>query len=686
MKVSVDWLRDHVDFNLKIEELSHLLTMCGLNCEGIEEHGDDHVLELEVTSNRPDHLGHRGFARELSCLLKVPLKPLDLDFDTVDATTSGLALDEVANIVVDDEERCGRYTARVAEGVKISESPEWIRRRLEAIGLRPINLVVDLTNYVLMDLGQPLHAFDLDRLEGGEVIVRRAQRMEKFSAIDGSDHELDSEDLVIADQSGTTALAGIMGGTRTEVHEGTQRILLESAWFEPVPVRSSSRRLILASDSSYRFERRLDVEACEIASRRFMHLLARESDCSILSGCLEVIRDGLLDQAEAIAVRPQKASSLLGDVIPEGEISSILSALGFHNEGTDDSGPWTPPTWRVDCSREADLIEEIGRIRGLDQMDDRRMEVRAVPENARADKVERVHEYLVGASYHEAMTISFGVAEGDFQPIENWWNLGEHWVVRNPIRAGEGSLRKSLIPGLLSSVRGNRTHGVDEVRLFEVANVFHRRDGVDRPVEKNHVAWVLSRSQEEKNLQSYREVRGVADGILDLLRVAESGPLRPSWSPVGDGAGFIPGSTAALSFSGEQIGLVGKVDADDLGGETWYGELDLGYLLDQSSEDVRFSEFSRHPVITRDLNFVVSYEVLWRDLSSEIDAASLEHLESRRFIDMYRGKQVGQGRKSMTFSLTFRAANRTLTHEEIDQSVEKLVGRLGEKLQAELRS
>ena len=272
MKVFVDWLRDHVDFNLKIEELSHLLTMCGLNCEGIEEHGDDHVLELEVTSNRPDHLGHRGVARELSCLLKVPLKPLDLDFDTVEATASGLALDEVASIVVDDEERCGRYTARVAEGLKISESPDWIRRRLEAIGLRPINLVVDLTNYVLMDLGQPLHAFDLDRLEGGEVIVRRAQRMEKSSAIDGSEHELDSEDLVIADQSGTAALAGIMGGTRTEVHEGNQRILLESAWFEPVPVRLSSRRLILASDSSYRFERRLDVEACEIASRRFMHL------------------------------------------------------------------------------------------------------------------------------------------------------------------------------------------------------------------------------------------------------------------------------------------------------------------------------------------------------------------------------------------------------------------------------
>ena len=392
MKVSVDWLRDHVDFDLKIDDLSHLLTMCGLNCEGIEEHGDDHVLELEVTSNRPDHLGHRGVARELSCLLKVPLKPLTLDFETVDSTESGLSLDEVASIVIDDEERCGRYTARVAEGLKIDSSPKWLCKRLEAIGLRPINLIVDLTNYVLMDLGQPLHAFDLDRLEGGEVVIRRAQRMEKFAAIDGSEHELDIEDLVIADQSGAAALAGVMGGSRTEVQQGTQRILLESAWFEPVPVRTTSRRLILASDSSYRFERRVDVEACEVASRRFMHLLAKETDCTILTGCLEVVRDGLLDPPKSVKVRPDRACDLLGDAIPQGEITSILEALGFRSEGSGDEGPWCPPTWRVDCTREADLIEEIGRIRGLDQMEDRRMEVRAVPENARSEKIERIHE------------------------------------------------------------------------------------------------------------------------------------------------------------------------------------------------------------------------------------------------------------------------------------------------------
>ncbi|OUU26159.1 MAG: hypothetical protein CBC13_00830, partial [Planctomycetia bacterium TMED53] len=523
MKVSVDWLKDHVDFDLEIEDLAYRLTMCGLNCEGIEEHGADHVLELEVTSNRPDHLGHRGVARDLACLLGVALKPLALEFDSVETNESGLRLDELVSLVVDDEERCGRYTARVAEKVDVSESPDWIQKRLLAIGLRPINLIVDLTNYVLMDLGQPLHAFDLDRLDGAEVLVRRAARSEKFAAIDGSEHDLEMDDLVIADQGGAAALAGVMGGSRTEVHDGTSRILLESAWFEPVPVRDTSRRLQLTSDSSYRFERRVDVEACETASRRFMHLLAKETNCTILSGCLEVVRDGLLDKPEAVVVRPERASSILGDKIPDGEIRTIMEALGFTSEtDSGDEGPWIAPSWRVDCGREADLIEEIGRIRGLDQMEDRRMEVRAVPEDSRADWVERVQEYLVGTGHHEAMTFSFGVNDGDYKTLENWWNLADPWVVRNPVRANEGTLRRSLIPGLLSSVRGNRMHGVDDVRLFEVARVFHRREGVDRPVEKLHVAWIHSQAQLQKGTGPYRDVRGIADGILDLLRVGES--------------------------------------------------------------------------------------------------------------------------------------------------------------------
>jgi len=687
MKVSVDWLRDHVDFDLGIDELAYKLTMCGLNCEGIEEHGSDHVLELEVTSNRPDHLGHRGVARDLACLLGVELKPLDLSFQTVDSSESGLRLDEIVAIEVDDEERCGRYTARVVENVTVSTSPEWLSRRLEAIGLRSINTVVDLTNYVLMDLGQPLHAFDLDLVEGAEIIVRRARRSEVFDAIDGSQHELDTDDLVIADQTGAVALAGIMGGSRSEVKSETGRLLLESAWFEPVPIRESARRLQLATDSSHRFERRVDVEACEVASRRFLHLLSKETDCKILTGCLEVIRDQLLDPQQPVSLRPERASQILGDVIPEGSIRRILESIGFSSEeDKGDAGPWTAPSWRVDCHREADLIEEIGRIRGLDQMDDRRMEVRAVPEDPRANWVDRVQDYLVGCGHHEAMTFSFGAAEGEFQLIENWWNVGEPWVVRNPVRANEGTLRRSLVPSLLTSVKGNRLHGVDDVRLFEVARVFHRREGVDRPVEKLHVSWIHSQAKTEKGTGPYRNARGIADGILDLLRVCETGPQSLSWSPVNDSSGFIPGSTAALSFSSDPVGLVGSVELEGIPGETWYGELDLGYLLDYARQEVRFSDFSRHPVITRDLNFVVSEDVLWRDISSEVDAADLAHLESRQFVDMYRGKQVASGHKSVTFSLTFRAPDRTLTHEEVDTSVNGLVDRLKARLKGELRT
>lgn len=686
MKVSLNWLRDHVEVDLPVEDIAFKLTMCGLNCEGIEQHGDDHVFDLEVASNRPDHLGHRGVARELACLLEVPLQPLELDYPVIDKDSEGRKLDELASVVVDDEDRCGRYIARVAVDVEAGASPSWLRQRLEAIGLRSINVVVDLTNYVLMDLGQPLHAFDLDLLEGAEVVIRRALRAEKFTAIDGGSYELDSEDLVIADGKRAVALAGVMGGGETEVSGKSKRILLESAWFDPVPVRETSRRLPLSSDSSHRFERRVDVDATDIASLRFFHLLCRETDAQVLSGCLETMREDLLKPVPPVIVRPERVELILGEAIPGEEISSILTGLGFVY-GADGAAAdsWSIPTWRADCTREIDLIEEIGRIHGLDRLPDRQMEVRTVPEDDRAHLVERVKSLLEGTGHHESLTFSFGSA-GEFVEIEDWWCVGEPWVVRNPVRSDEGILRRSILPGLLSCVRGNRLHGVETVRLFEVARVFHRREGVDRPVEKIHLAWVHSCFEGAVGTEAYREIRGVADAILDLLRIDGAVQSAVTWNPVTDGSGMVPGSSAALHNSTDQLGLVGAVKLDGVTGNTWCGELDLGSLIDGATVDLRYQEFSRQPGVRRDLNIVISDDVLWRDISSEVEAAQLDHLEDLTFIDLYRGKQVPKGHKSVTFNLIFRAGDRSLTHEEVDQTVQGLIERLEQRFQAKLRS
>ncbi|MGE4619658.1 MAG: phenylalanine--tRNA ligase subunit beta [Planctomycetota bacterium] len=687
MKVSLDWLREHVTIDLPVEEIAYKLTMCGLNCEGIEEHGDDHVLELEVTSNRPDHLGHRGVARELACLLGIPLKPLKIDFPTVAQDSQGRTLEDVATVVVDDEDRCGRYTARVAVDLETKTSPDWLRRRLESIGLRSIHLLVDLTNYVLMDLGQPLHAFDLDLLDGAEIVVRRALRGEQFSAIDGSEHELDSEDLVISDASRAVALAGVMGGTLTEVSDSTERVLLESAWFEPVPVRETSRRLLLNSDSSHRFERRVDVAGADVASRRFFHLLCQETSAQVLSGCLEVFRDGLQDSnLEEIPVRTDRTSLILGETISGTEIDRILTALGFESVSEGESGKsWKAPSWRADCTREIDLIEEVGRIHGLDQVPDRQMTVRTVPEDAKANLVERIKSLLEGTGHHEALTFSFGSA-GEFVEIEDWWCIGEPWVVRNPVRSSEGVLRRSILPGMLGCARGNRVHGVETVRLFEVARVFHRREGVDRPVEKIHLAWVHSLGEGASGTEAYREVRGVADAVLDLLRIDKGFGTSPTWNPVTEESLLLPGSSAALYISADRLGFVGAVKLDGVPGETWCGELDLGTLLDNAHSEQQFQEFSRHPGVRRDLNVVISDDVLWRDISAEVEAAELENLEDMTFVDMYRGKQVPAGHKSVTFTLTFRASDRSLTHEEVDATIQQLIQRLEDRLQAKLRT
>ena len=686
MKVSLDWLREHVDIDQPVEDVAHRLTMCGLNCEAIEVHGDDHVFELEVTSNRPDHLGHRGVARELACLLNRPLKPLQTDYPEIEKDSTGKGLSEITSIEVDDDDRCGRYTARVALDVDVSESPQWLRKRLESIGLRSINLVVDLTNYVLMDLGQPLHAFDLDRLDGEELIIRRASYGENFAAIDGTQHTLDTDDLVIADASRAVAVAGVMGGAETEVGSTTRRILLESAWFDPVPVRSTSRRLGLASDSSYRFERRVDIDAADTASRRFFHLLCRETDCKVLSGCWEAMRDGFLDPPAEVPIRLDRTELILGEAVPAAELNRVLSALGFHHTGGDDARSlWVPPTWRADCTREIDLIEEVGRIHGLDRVPDRQMAVRVVPEDRDAGLVERVKALLEGTGHHESLTFSFG-SEGDHRELEEWWCLGDPWVVRNPVRTNEGVLRRSLLPGLLSCVRGNRLHGVESVRLFEVARVFHRRDGVDRPVEKIHLAWVHSNADGSRPSEAYRQVRGIADAVLELLRLGTESRSASTWNPVSTSCGLAGGSCAALDFFSERLGLVGAAPLDGVTGETWCGELDLGTLIGHSEVKHRYREFSRHPGVRRDLNIVVEESVLWRDIACEVDAAEMGNYEGLTFLDVYRGKQVTQGQKSVTFSVAFRAPDRSMTHEEVDEAIEDLMQRLSGRFQARLRT
>lgn len=681
MMISLDWLREYVDIDLSAEELADRLTLAGLETETIEKVGDDTVIELETTSNRPDHLGHIGVAREVAWICKAPLRLPEDTLDTV-ADVDGRRLGDWIILDVHDAERCPRYTARLAVDVQVAPSPGWLQRRIEAIGLRPVNNVVDLSNYVLFEWGQPLHAFDYELLEGGTILVRRAAQGEEFTAINGHGYSLDREDLMIADAARSVALAGIMGGLNSEVHDGTTKVLVESAYFEPIGVRRSSRRLALSSDASYRFERRVDPRGVESASVRFCHLLQKHAGAKILAGSLDSVEQKFLDDARPIVpVRPARCTQVLGVDFDLNTVSRCLESIGFERAGGTDVEPqFRCPSYRSDVTREVDLVEEVARVYGFDNIPESELRVFPVHITDLERQVERTKAWMVAAGYHEALTYSF-VERGEFIPLEEWWCEGDPYEVRNPVRSKERFLRRSLLPNLLAAVRGNRNHGIDEIALFEVSRVFHRKNGNTHPEEAVHLAWVRAGAGLD-----LRDARGVADGILSALHVDLRGQELGNWTPLTAAKGPLSGAGATLEAGGgRRLGIVGATGISAFKGEIWCGELAIGPLLEGAAESLPFQEFSRYPTIERDVNVVLDDATPWADIAAEVSDLELEDLVSVDFVDLYRGKQVPDGKKSVTFSLLFQSDSRTLTGEEADERTDRAVARLAERFAAERR-
>lgn len=671
MKISYQWLRDYVDCQLAPRELAERLTRAGLETESIEPAGADHVLTVETTSNRPDHLGHLGVAREVAWICDTPLRMPTVE--TLSPTHLGdRSLAEWCALRVEDRAGCPRYTAHGLFEVVVEESPPWLRERLQAIGLRCINNVVDFTNYVLFEFGQPLHAFDLDRIAGATIVVRRATMSESITAINGRRYELGPDDLVIADARGPVAIAGIMGGADTEVTSATRRVLLESAFFDPVSVRRTAQRLQLGSDASYRFERRVDPAGVELAARRFCHLLVATGRARLLPGCHDALDPGLLRQPR-VRLRRARVERVLGVELPMERLREMFVALGFEPTSVQpDTIEVQVPSFRGDVAREIDLIEEVARVHGLDNIPEGILSAFPAPETESERLLEGVKTALVGAGFREALTFSF-VEAGEHQRLEQWWSPALPYEVRNPMRAPERFLRRSLLPNLLDCVRRNRHAGIDRVRLFEVARVFHRKRGAARPRESLHLAWADTAAEAD-----LRSLRGLADAVLDHLRVA-----RLDWVPLGQEVGCDPGAEAAVS--GERAGMIGAARVAGVPDLVWVGEIDLGRWLDEPGSARSYKEFSRLPGIERDLNLVVDEAVEWAQLEREVRGLALADLVGIAFRDLYRGRQIPSGMKSLTFTLQFRSSTRTLTGDEADQAAQRVVARLSERLGATLR-
>ena len=675
MSVSLNWLTDYVDIAMPAAELAALLTGIGLEVEPVfEETDSDLVFDVEITSNRPDCLGHIGLAREIAAATGAPLKLPDLDH--VPATGD---VGEHAAVEVLDEVFCPRYTARLLRGVTVGPSPEWLVERLEAVGLRSINNVVDVTNYVLMEYSQPLHAFDFDTLHGGRIVVRRARDGEFITAIDGSKHELRDWMGIIADADRPVAVAGVMGGLDTEVGEATTNVLIEAAQFDPLINRRTSRALNLMSDASYRYERGIDPVALERASLRACRMILDLAGGELLDGIVDVWAAPY--EAPVVAMRTARCNALLGLEVPVADQVAILDALHLVPKHSGESITCAIPSHRPDLKREVDLIEEVGRIHGLDKIPIGGSVTHEVkPPSATESARREAGAVLNAAGYFEAITPTFiDAVEAD---LFGWTGS---LAVDPRLRKTNGLLRQGILPNLLRSWKVNQDAGNEDVRLFELAAVFPPPPaGDEQTLPAEYVQLALLTGAE------LTDVRGALEAV-----VGRFDPRAALVVEAADVAGFTPGEAATLTLVTDggrtDFGVMGRLNgtvADHYGltAQPVGAMVHFEALLAMGRATRAYAPLPRFPAIRRDLSVVVDEPVTWEQLTAAAVPAAGDLLTGIDYVGTYRGKQVGGGRKSVTGRLVFRHGDRTLTHEEVDAAIEAVVAALKKAYDAELRA
>jgi len=669
MLVSWNWLKDYVPLSMTPEELAERLSMTGLNHEGTEKVGDDICVDLEVTSNRPDCLGHIGVAREISVVFDLPRTVDEPSPPTGSATASDLV-----GVEIECPELCPRYQARVIQGVKIGPSPDWLAKRLETIGIAVINNIVDISNYVLMEIGQPLHTFDYAKIAGQKIIVRRAQPGEAFTAIDHKTYTLDENMCVIADTQRAVALGGVMGGADTEVGESTTDVLVEAAEFDPLSIRATARKLKLFSPSSYRFERGVDSEYVDWASRRCCELILDIAGGELADGVVDV--GNKRDINPQITLRLDQIPRVLGiDILP-ADVERILTALGNEKiESDTETIKVQPPSWRRDLEREIDLIEEVARIHGYEEIPEDvgvRMAASYRLDSDRRD--ERVRHVLTAAGYDEALTPSL-VSEESVQSFSPW-NDADAIHSNTPLLKGADRLRKSLVPSLLAARKDNEALSNPIIELFEIAKIYLPRPG-DLPEEW----WMLSLTSGS----DFLSVKGVVESVAAALNPGIELKAAKTEQPL------LQADAACLLQLGEEVcGYVGEV--------TKAGLKQFGLRQPATVAEVRLDVLGKHadfvrqqkplspfPAIEQDLNFIVDEAVRWADLAETVRGAAGNLLEGIRYRETYRDPDTdGAGKKRLIFTIQLRSFEDTLTSAQAEEVRKSIVDACGQKLGAKL--
>jgi phenylalanyl-tRNA synthetase beta chain len=694
MKIVYNWLKDFVDVKATPEELASRLALSGTNIGGIENGAHGAVIDAEVSSNRPDCLGHYGIAREVSAVFQVALKPVSPKLKESTASKTS----DAVRVEIQVPELCGRFTARVIRGVKIQPSPQWLRERLEASGVATINNVVDVSNYVMLELGHALHAFDYDQVRDHRIVVRHAKLSEKIRTLDGIERTLEPGICMICDGDGTRAvgIGGIMGGAETEISFSTKNVLIECAWFEPIAVRRATRFLKLHTEASTRFGRGADPEMAELASRRCAELILQLAGGELLSGVVDVYpgkrapKEILLTRAELLRV--------MGADVPDKQIESSLSALGFapvrvdQNRGAEGSllAAWecTQPSWRAEVAREIDLIEEVARIYGLDKFPARLPAARQGAARLPHFEAEaRLRERLIGLGYRETLTIPH-VAEGRdalFRPPD-----AQPARLSNPLSEEANVLKSTGITTMSAALEWNLNRGQRNVRLFEIGHHYRLRgtESVETPI----LTIGATGQAREKGLYDTAREYSFADlkGDVDALGALGGGF---TWYEGGP-AWLNPARRGRVALGDQAAGEAGELTrraADELKlrQEIFLAELQLQplYAAIRTAEQSRkYVAVPRFPGVERDFSLLLSDGIPFADVVAAIRSLNIQEIASIEAIDLFRGKNVPGGKYSLLVRVTLQSREATLTEAQLTDFSARIVGVLEKQLGAQLRA
>jgi phenylalanyl-tRNA synthetase beta chain len=687
MLISHDWLKEFTDTKLSPQELRDRLTGVGLAIDAVELHEHDAVLDVEVPSNRPDCLSHVGIAREVSVIERGRMRLPASEPPRTEGKSASLTTVEIS-----DPELCPRYAARLVRNVKIGPSPDWLAKRLETIGQRPINNVADITNYVLHELGQPLHAFDFDKLAGPRIVVRRATPGEKLKTLDGVERTLSGDMLVIADAEQAVALAGIMGGEDSEISTQTKDVLIESAYFDPHSVRLTARQLGMDTEASRRFERGADCAGVLRAQQRCVELICALAGGVATEDAIDVYPKPLPDRV--VNLRPERVRELTSLSVETSESVRILSGLGFESTGESDGRmSFKVPSWRIDVEQEEDLVEEVARHTGYDKIASELPPSNESGEYQPSEMKQRALRRALNAfGFDEAINFSFIQQESRFELVPTFAGYeNDPPQLANPIIEDAAWMRSTLLPGLLSSLRHNLNHGIRDVRLFEIGRIF----AVSKPKELPQETLALSLiatggALEENRAQSERELdffdlKGALEMAVDWMN------LSPLVFAQGSARHLRMGQTARIKIAdGTEIGTIGRL-AESVAASykfrqpVYVLELDLAVLLASPTKAIQYSPLPRYPSVVRDLSLLVDRNVALEQIFEAVNNQRVADCRSVKLVGTFEGGNIQSSKRSVTLRLEYRSDERTLRDEEVEERHSGLTSVLLETFGAEQR-